>query len=94
MKRVHIIAAGVVQGVCFRYYAQRKAEELSVRGWISNLPDGRVEAVVEGDDAAVDDMAGWFRHGPPGAVVEECVVQDRPYRGEFGDFRVRPWPGL
>ena len=51
MKRLHIIAGGVVQGVCFRHYALRKAEQIGVSGWVRNTPDGRVEAVVEGEDS-------------------------------------------
>ncbi len=88
MKRVSIVAGGVVQGVCFRYYAQRKAEELGLAGWVRNMPDGRIEALIEGDDGAVDQMVQWFRHGPPGARVEEFAVREQPYLGEFDDFRV------
>jgi acylphosphatase len=88
MKRVSIAAGGIVQGVCFRYYAQRKAEELGLTGWVRNVPDGRIEAVVEGDDGAVDRMVKWFRHGPPGAQVDEFNAREEPYRGEFNDFRV------
>jgi len=91
MKRVHIVAGGVVQGICFRYYAQRTAEELGVTGWVRNIPDGRIEAVVEGREKNVDAMVDWFRHGPPGALVEEFSVQELPYQAEFQDFRVRAW---
>jgi acylphosphatase len=91
MKRVSIVAGGIVQGVCFRYYAQRKAEELGLTGWVRNIPDGRIEAVVEGEDGAVDHMVKWFRRGPPGAHVSEFAVRAQPYRGEFDDFRVRPY---
>ncbi len=88
MKRVHIIVGGIVQGVCFRYYAQRRAEELGVAGWVRNLPDGRVESVLEGEAADIDKMVNWFRKGPPGAVVDEIRVDDEQYRGEFEDFRI------
>jgi acylphosphatase len=88
MKRVSIAAGGIVQGVCFRYCAKRKAEELGLTGWVRNVPDGRIEAVVEGDDGAVDRMVKWFRHGPPGAQVDEFNAREEPYRGEFNDFRV------
>lgn len=88
MKRVYVVAGGVVQGVCFRYYAQRRAEELGVTGWVRNLSDGRIEAIFEGDDADVDSIVNWFRHGPPGALVREFSIDQQPYRGEFGDFSV------
>jgi acylphosphatase len=88
MKRVSVIAGGIVQGVCFRYYAQRKAEELGLTGWVRNISDGRIEAVIEGEDGEVDCMVQWFRHGPPDARVDEFTVREQPYRGEFDDFRV------
>lgn len=88
MKRVSIVAGGIVQGVCFRHYAQRKAEELGLTGWVRNVPDGRIEAVIEGDDGAVDRMVKWFRQGPPGARVAEFNFREEPHRGEFNDFRV------
>jgi acylphosphatase len=93
MKRLHIIAGGVVQGVCFRHYALRKAEQIGVSGWIRNTPDGRVEAVVEGEDSCVGAMAVWFRHGPPDAMVEEFHSSEEPFRGEFEGFRVMSYGG-
>jgi acylphosphatase len=89
MKRIHVVAGGIVQGVCFRYYAQREAETLGVTGWVRNLPDGRIEAVVEGGDADVFKMVKWLRHGPPGAVIDEFQSEEESYSGEFPDFRVR-----
>ncbi|MEJ2745826.1 MAG: acylphosphatase, partial [bacterium] len=59
MKRVSIGAGGIVQGVCFRYYAQRTAEELGLTGWVRNVHGGRIEAVIEGDDNEVDRMVKW-----------------------------------
>lgn len=91
MKRVHVLAGGIVQGVCFRYYAQRRAEELGVSGWVKNLPDGRVEAVVEGEDEPVDRMVAWLRRGPPGALVDEFVRREEPFKGEFREFRIMPY---
>jgi acylphosphatase len=88
MKRLHIRVGGVVQGVCFRYHAVREAGRIGVTGWVRNTPDGRVEAVVEGEDSCVEAMAGWFRHGPPDAAVEEFHSSEEPFRGEFEGFRV------
>ncbi len=65
--------SGRVQGVFYRYTAQKVATRLGLAGWIKNLPDGRVEAVAVGDVAAVDDFIAWCREGPPGARVEGVV---------------------
>ena len=53
MKRFHLLIKGRVQMVGFRYFTRKKAQELGVNGWIKNLPDGDVEAVIEGEDSAV-----------------------------------------
>lgn len=93
MKRLHIVVGGVVQGVCFRHYAIQKATALGVSGWVRNTPDGRVEAVVEGEESAVDAAAAWFRHGPPDAVVDEFHASEEPFRGDVDGFRVMPYGG-
>jgi acylphosphatase len=77
-----------VQGVFFRAEARARAEPLGLAGWIRNLPDGRVEAVFEGEDERVESMVEWCRRGPAGAEVEAVeVVREEPV-GETG-FRVR-----
>jgi acylphosphatase len=90
MKRVHIRVGGVVQGVCFRYYALREAGRTGVSGWVRNTPDGCVEAVIEGEDSSVDGMIAWFRRGPQDAVVDEFHSSEERFRGEFEGFRVVP----
>lgn len=86
MKRVHVYVSGLVQGVFFRANAVRKARSLGVTGWVKNLPDGRVELIVEGEDDAVDQMVSWCRVGPPGAEVTNIDVEVSPHRGVFNDF--------
>jgi len=81
MERIarHAFVRGTVQGVAFRWYARERARELGLVGWIRNLEDGRVEAWIEGDSGAVDEMLAWLRRGPPAArvagveVVEEAL---------------------
>ncbi|MBV8693482.1 MAG: acylphosphatase [Actinobacteria bacterium] len=85
-RRVHV--AGRVQGVFFRDSCERRAHAEGVTGWVANRADGRVEAVFEGDEAAVNRMVAWCRIGPSRAVVTGVDVTDEPPQGERG-FRVR-----
>jgi acylphosphatase len=86
--RVHIYVTGLVQGVYFRQYTKQKAERLGVFGWVRNLPDGRVEAVFEGEDFAVKELVEVSRKGPSNARVENVDVTWEPFKGEFQSFKV------
>ncbi len=84
-----LLVSGEVQGVAFRFWTRRKAEAAGVRGWVRNLPDGTVEAVVQGDRPAVDSVIAWCRKGPAAAAVTEVEtewVHDAP---EFTGFAIR-----
>jgi len=87
--RVHVFVGGFVQGVFFRSETMRRARQRRVTGWIKNLPDGRVEAVFEGERADVDEMLLFCRRGPSGAVVKDVKTYYEEPTGEFKDFRVR-----
>ncbi|MGH2656794.1 MAG: acylphosphatase [Actinomycetota bacterium] len=78
MVRRHVFVSGNVQGVFFRYEARERARSRGLSGWVRNLPDGRVEAVFEGPEDAVDAMVEWCREGPRGAEVTdvEAVAED------------------
>ncbi|WP_144719073.1 acylphosphatase [Agrococcus jejuensis] len=79
-KRAVVRVHGTVQGVGFRWAARDEAQRLGVAGSARNLLDGSVEVVVEGDDAAVDDMLGWLRQGPPSASVTGIdAVAEEPH---------------
>ena len=86
--RAHVFAEGLVQGVFFRDATRRRASELGLAGWVRNLPDGRVEAVFEGEEAAVESAIAFVREGPPHAQVLNVEVGYGTYTGEFPDFRV------
>ncbi len=89
MRRVHVHISGLVQGVFFRARTHREATHLGLVGWVRNLPDGRVEAVLEGPDEKIKEMIGWFRQGPSDARVEGVEVIEEPYTGAFPDFTIR-----
>jgi len=92
MKRVRVTVTGTVQGVAFRAMTRREAIRNGVRGWVRNLPDGRVEAVFEGADDAVDRVVGWCRYGPRMAAVEFIEAVEEPWTDEFHDFEIRYGP--
>jgi acylphosphatase len=74
------VVSGKVQGVFFRASARDRANALGLRGFAKNLTDGRVEVLVAGDDAAIDELAAWLREGPPMARVED--LERMPARDE------------
>lgn len=87
--RVHLVVSGRVQGVSFRACTSDEARRLGVRGWVRNLPDGRVEAEAEGERAAVEALVAWCRHGPPAARVEGVEVEWGAFGGELAPFEIR-----
>ncbi len=88
-KRVHLWISGRVQGVFFRASARDEARRLGLRGWVRNLPDGRVEAVAEGSSEGVDAFVAWCHSGPPMARVDHVEVVEEPPTGREGPFAVR-----
>ena len=88
-QRARIFVSGVVQGVFFRATTRETADQIGgISGWVRNLPDGRVEALAEGDRAKLDRLIEWLRHGPPGARVDDLTVQWEPATGEHYGFRI------
>jgi acylphosphatase len=87
--RAHLLVSGRVQGVFFRSETRLQAMRLSVKGWVRNLADGRVEAVLEGRESDVKQLVDFCKRGPPGAKVTNVNVIWEPYAGEFHGFEVR-----
>ena len=88
-KRFEARVSGRVQGVGFRYYAERQARRLGLTGWVRNLPDGAVELIAEGDESALQQMLDWCHEGPPSAAVGGVQVQWSPALGDLTDFSTR-----
>lgn len=86
--RARVLISGLVQGVFFRSFTKEKADSLGVTGWVKNLPDGRVEAVFEGEKEKILKMLELCEQGPPSARVENIQVFWEEFKGEFGDFRI------
>lgn len=86
--RARLLISGRVQGVAFRWETLQAAERCRVNGWVRNLPDGRVEAVVEGPRRQVTDLIDWCRKGPPVARVDSLDIQWEDFSGAFGEFKI------
>ncbi len=88
MKRVRLYISGRVQGVFFRAETQRNARNLKLTGWVRNMADGRVEALLEGEDLPVDQMVAWCHQGPPAARVDQVDVLEEPFTGTLNGFSI------
>jgi acylphosphatase len=83
------LISGHVQGVGFRYFAEARARAEGVHGWVRNLPDGRVEALIEGDVESIDRVGAALSRGPLGADIEDVVVEDVVPSGRATGFTIR-----
>jgi acylphosphatase len=87
--RAHVYVSGRVQGVFFRSETRDEAARHAVTGWVRNLPDGRVEAVFEGEKENVDKLVDFCRRGSIGARVAKVEVTWETYTGDFKNFQIR-----
>ena len=76
MKTVRIIVTGRVQGVGFRYFTVRCANDLGLCGWVRNLPDGSVETAIQGQGEKIEEMIGLLRQGPGAANVSGLEIEE------------------
>ncbi len=86
--RAHVFVEGRVQGVFFRAETQAAASRFGVTGWVRNLDDGRVEALFEGSEEAVELAVAWCSQGPPHASVTHAAISREPYSGTFPSFTI------
>ena len=88
-KRIHAYFSGMVQGVGFRFTAERVALNLGLRGWAKNLFDGRVEVISEGEEADLADFLNKMKNGPMKRYITDTSVTWQEATGEFKDFAIR-----
>ena len=86
--RVRVFVAGLVQGVAYRFFAEKYATRLGVTGWVRNLPDGRVEVLAEGIAGHIGTFLERLQEGPSLARVEGFDIRRETATGEFRDFRI------
>ncbi|MEA3281591.1 MAG: acylphosphatase [Euryarchaeota archaeon] len=92
MKTTHIIITGRVQGVGFRYFTVRCANDLGLCGWVRNLPDGSVETAIQGADEKIEEMIGLLKQGPGAANVsglEMEEIESESVSAELSGFAMR-----
>ena len=87
-QRIRIFVTGKVQGVFFRQALKVMAKKNNVFGWVKNLKDGRVEAVLEGEEEKVNRLIEWSHGGPANARVEDVEIRNEKFTGEFSKFDV------
>ncbi len=87
--RARVIISGKVQGVYFRRFVRDHAHSLGVNGYVRNLCDGQVEAVMESEKGKIESLIALCRQGPPLSRVDKVDVMWEEFRGEFTTFTVR-----
>ena len=82
-QRIRLFVTGRVQGVFFRQSLKVMAKKNNIFGWVKNLKDGRVEAVLEGDEEKISRLVEWAHGGPANAIVEDVEIQNEKFISEF-----------
>ncbi|NOZ61230.1 MAG: acylphosphatase [Calditrichaeota bacterium] len=85
----HIIVKGLVQGVGFRWFVEREANKLNLKGFVRNLPNGDVETEVEGEKGFVDEFVQQLKIGNPMSRVNDVIVTPGEFTGKYSDFQIR-----
>lgn len=85
-KRIRAIVSGHVQGVGFRWFTVRAAQNRGITGWVRNNPDGTVETVAEGDADSIREFIEELHRGPMSASVSNVDYHDEEPTGEFFSF--------
>ena len=88
-KRIHVYYSGMVQGVGFRFTAERTAISLGLQGWVKNTFDGKVEAACEGEEAKLVDFLSKIKNGSMKHYITGADVTWHEATGEFSGFSVR-----
>lgn len=88
-RRVHLCVTGLVQGVYYRLTMQKTAALHGVTGWVRNLENGSVEAVIEGESENIGRIIEWCSRGPDEARVDDVELKEQEVTGEFTSFDIQ-----
>lgn len=86
--RLKITVTGYVQGVGYRYFCRRKAEEYQIKGYVKNLIDGSVLIEAEGEKGLVSEFIKDLKTGPMNASVKNLTIEELKYENDFSDFSI------
>ncbi len=89
MKQFEYIVTGRVQGVGFRYYVHKKANELGLKGWVKNTVDGHVQVMAQGDESVLDTLVDYLYVGPPLARIDKISKVETQLSSVFHNFSVK-----
>ena len=89
LRRAKILASGLVQGVGYRYFVLRHADNLNLKGYTQNLYTGEVLTEVEGEFGLINELIRQLKIGPIKSHVTNCSVEWSEYKNEFKRFEVR-----
>lgn len=88
IKQALLKISGHVQGVFYRTHAQEEAKKLNLAGYIKNLPDGKVEALLQGPESQINTFIEWAKEGSPGAKVDKVDIKWQNIGKEFPSFQI------
>ena len=87
-KAAKIIVSGTVQGVFFRGFVKKKADELGLTGFIRNLEDGNVEIVIEGEKDTINKLVDFCKQGPDHSIIKGIKTTEINWSGNFKEFKI------
>ncbi len=88
IRRVHLRITGRVQGVYYRASMVKQARLIGLKGWVKNMHDGTVEAMIQGKAGTVDKLVQWCSYGPPGARVRAVSEREEVPDDNLKEFKI------
>jgi acylphosphatase len=89
MKQAHLIISGYVQGVWYRKFVKTNAVKLGITGWVRNITNGKVEAIIQGEEKPIEQLIKMCRVGPQFAEVKNVDVEWEVVEEKFEEFVIR-----
>ena len=86
--RAEIILTGLVQGVGFRFFIHRNAQQLGLKGYVKNMYDGSVLTLVEGEKGIINELFKKLKIGPRSASVSNARIEWGDFKNEFSTFEI------